>query len=139
MLRRCFASKKCSACSKVSYCCKIHQRIDWKQHKLTCVTATDHSNNIEAGNSVGISANSSGTDILWPEFELVVEAEEVENAEGLNSEPSASDSNSIQAAIYAAISGAGDTSSSTHVWEDAGTHFHVLFDGSFWSFLSHKI
>jgi hypothetical protein len=27
----------CSKCKKVFYCCKEHQKDDWKRHKKTCV------------------------------------------------------------------------------------------------------
>ena len=40
------ASMKCSACKKVSYCCKEHQVLDWKQHKSVCKGLCNSSHNI---------------------------------------------------------------------------------------------
>jgi len=31
------SNKACSVCRRVSYCCKEHQRQDWKRHKAECV------------------------------------------------------------------------------------------------------
>mmetsp|Transcript_32764 Transcript_32764/g.49380 ORF Transcript_32764/g.49380 Transcript_32764/m.49380 type:complete len:538 (-) Transcript_32764:188-1801(-) len=33
---RTYPSLLCSRCKKVKYCCREHQRIDWKDHKLQC-------------------------------------------------------------------------------------------------------
>ena len=40
------ASMKCSACKKVSYCCKEHQVLDWKRHKSVCKGLCNSSHNI---------------------------------------------------------------------------------------------
>ncbi|XP_015601697.1 programmed cell death protein 2 isoform X2 [Cephus cinctus] len=57
-----FASSHCAKCKKVNYCCREHQILDWKHgHKDTC----------------GTSQNAGATSILFPEFELATECEEV--------------------------------------------------------------
>jgi pre-rRNA-processing protein TSR4 len=39
------ASSTCGSCSKAFYCCKKHQSLDWKLHKLEC-GSTEESDNI---------------------------------------------------------------------------------------------
>lgn len=57
----------CGKCKKVGYCGQLHQKLDWKIHKQHC----------------GVSAELKAppNEILFPEFEIVIEQEEqqVEN------------------------------------------------------------
>lgn len=55
----------CGNCKKTGYCSQLHQRCDWKTHKKYCPTADD-----------GKTAPAS--EILLPEFEIVIEQEELE-------------------------------------------------------------
>ncbi|KAG7333943.1 hypothetical protein KOW79_002350 [Hemibagrus wyckioides] len=61
----CAGHKACSRCHKVTYCCKEHQAIDWKQqHKRECSSETS-------------SASGAVNLLLFPEWELVTEPEEL--------------------------------------------------------------
>jgi hypothetical protein len=31
------ASLRCSRCKSTWYCCKEHQRMHWREHKITCI------------------------------------------------------------------------------------------------------
>jgi pre-rRNA-processing protein TSR4 len=55
------ADSACSSCSKIFYCGKKHQSLDWKLHKLEC----------GAEESVEISRNP----LAFPEFEICCEPE----------------------------------------------------------------
>lgn len=54
----------CGKCKKASYCGQSHQKLDWKDHKNNC------------GVSVELKPNS--TEMLFPEFEVIIEQEEPE-------------------------------------------------------------
>ena len=41
------ANLRCSRCQAVWYCCKKHQRLDWKVHKLTCTPVVSSAVNVE--------------------------------------------------------------------------------------------
>ncbi|RWS07352.1 programmed cell death protein 2-like protein [Dinothrombium tinctorium] len=74
----CFSDKLCSGCKSVSYCCKEHQKFDWKNsHRSIC------------GKSE--STVDSKKSLLFPEYELIIETEEeletntnIENEESEN-------------------------------------------------------
>lgn len=51
----------CGKCRKNSYCGQTHQKLDWKYHKKVCNTGNVH---------------QQLTEILFPEFEIVIEREE---------------------------------------------------------------
>nr|CAI5839134.1 unnamed protein product [Callosobruchus analis] len=57
----CFASKKCSKCRVAHYCSRQHQVADWKLHKTQC----------------GIVFSERLSDLLFPEWEIITEAEEI--------------------------------------------------------------
>lgn len=58
----CRGPSVCAKCKKVNYCGQLHQKYDWKIHKQFCGTINEH--------------HSPSTDILFPEFEIVIEQEE---------------------------------------------------------------
>ncbi|KAI7805386.1 programmed cell death protein 2 [Triplophysa rosa] len=61
----CLGQKACSRCHSVTYCCKEHQTIDWKnRHKKECA------------NEVSPSSKELNS-FLFPEWELVTEPEEL--------------------------------------------------------------
>ncbi|XP_019557896.3 programmed cell death protein 2 [Aedes albopictus] len=69
----CRGPQQCSKCKKVNYCGVVHQRIDWKQsHKAACGTATGD--------------GSQCSTILFPQFEIVTEPEEIESTKKLSEE-----------------------------------------------------
>uniref|UniRef100_A0A8D0L1J0 MYND-type domain-containing protein n=1 Tax=Sphenodon punctatus TaxID=8508 RepID=A0A8D0L1J0_SPHPU len=61
----CLGPKMCSKCHKASYCSRDHQIMDWKAgHKQSCAAAVipDHK-------------------FLFPEYEIVIESEELESSD----------------------------------------------------------
>ncbi|XP_051854168.1 programmed cell death protein 2 [Antechinus flavipes] len=63
----CLGPKVCSKCHKAHYCSKDHQTLDWKlAHKQSCTTSDN--------------LNSAVPDhkFLFPEYEIVIETEELE-------------------------------------------------------------
>uniref|UniRef100_G3WTG9 Programmed cell death 2 n=1 Tax=Sarcophilus harrisii TaxID=9305 RepID=G3WTG9_SARHA len=63
----CLGSKVCSKCHKAHYCSKDHQTLDWKlAHKQSCTTS-DNVNNAVPDHK-----------FLFPEYEIVIETEELE-------------------------------------------------------------
>lgn len=52
----------CGKCKKISYCGSLHQKDDWKFHKLYCGTSHE--------------LQPLFVDILFPEFEIIIEQEE---------------------------------------------------------------
>ncbi|XP_002732353.1 programmed cell death protein 2-like [Saccoglossus kowalevskii] len=63
----CAGPKQCGKCHKVTYCSRDHQTVDWRDgHKINC------------GNQ-GCEMNVSK--LLFPEYEIVTEAEEYEEPE----------------------------------------------------------
>lgn len=60
----CRGPLSCSRCKKITYCSQVHQKHDWKIHKSNCNTET---NNVPHSDSL--------SSMLFPEFELVMEAE----------------------------------------------------------------
>lgn len=71
----CRGPSSCSRCKKANYCSQSHQKADWPNHKVTC--GGECSSSVET---------SSGSTILFPEFELVIEAEPSELEETKNKE-----------------------------------------------------
>ncbi|XP_067900315.1 programmed cell death protein 2 [Heterodontus francisci] len=70
LCRVCGASgpKSCSRCRQAHYCGKEHQRLDWRAgHRVAC------------GRPGEADSNLSSLNILFPEFELVMELEESED------------------------------------------------------------
>lgn len=65
----------CGKCKKVSYCGQLHQKIDWKTHKTSCGSSNQE--------------NPSPSEILFPEFEIVIEQEEQPFQEARESEKEA--------------------------------------------------
>lgn len=66
----CKGDKFCSKCKTVAYCGKDHQVLDWKSHKSKC------------GNSEAMISNDEDnilSKILFPEDEIVIEEEELNN------------------------------------------------------------
>ena len=82
----CPGPKRCSRCHKATYCSKDHQTLDWKAgHKQLC--NSDGQSSV-TGEPVKKEMESSCTDLLFPEFEIVTEpegesaeADEVEKSE----------------------------------------------------------
>lgn len=68
----CNGSLVCSKCKKASYCCQSHQKFDWKNHKAVCTLASDEEN--------------AESEILFPEYEIVIEQEEEEEEKTAKSE-----------------------------------------------------
>lgn len=68
----------CGKCKKVSYCGQLHQKFDWKTHKKNC--------GIEV---VETFLQSESNELLFPEFEIVIEDEEHEQQKKLESEKEA--------------------------------------------------
>lgn len=52
----------CGKCKKASYCGQLHQKLDWKIHKQICATTNE--------------LEESENEILFPEFEIIIEQEE---------------------------------------------------------------
>jgi len=64
----CLASKTCSSCHKVSYCCKDHQAVDWKdRHKKEC-----------SNDSADVTRSIEDNPLLFNEWEIVIEGEPAE-------------------------------------------------------------
>lgn len=57
----------CGKCKTISYCGQSHQKLDWKVHKLTCGVTNEF--------------KSTTTDIMFPEFEIIID-QEVEELRG---------------------------------------------------------
>uniref|UniRef100_A0A182M8V9 MYND-type domain-containing protein n=1 Tax=Anopheles culicifacies TaxID=139723 RepID=A0A182M8V9_9DIPT len=73
----CRGPKLCSRCKSINYCSASHQRLDWKvAHKSVCSE--------EGITSTGTVTGSSS--ILFPEFEIITEAEEYEPKAKLSEE-----------------------------------------------------
>ncbi|XP_076247235.1 zinc finger protein RP-8 [Calliopsis andreniformis] len=65
-----FAPNHCSKCKFVNYCCRAHQIYDWKHgHKESCATG---------------QGTIKNNDILFPEYEIVIEAEETKEENDAN-------------------------------------------------------
>ncbi|XP_053316150.1 programmed cell death protein 2 [Spea bombifrons] len=65
----CLGPQKCSRCHNVNYCSKEHQLMDWKvQHKNVCSEHFDPSSIVLADHK-----------ILFPEYEIITEPEELES------------------------------------------------------------
>uniref|UniRef100_A0A182WKG6 MYND-type domain-containing protein n=1 Tax=Anopheles minimus TaxID=112268 RepID=A0A182WKG6_9DIPT len=73
----CRGPKLCSRCKSINYCSASHQKLDWKVgHKSVC-------------SEEGITASgtpSGSSSILFPEFEIITEAEEYEPKAKLSEE-----------------------------------------------------
>ena len=63
----CAAESVCSKCKSASYCSRAHQREDWKRHKSLC--GRENKDNKGHGSST------------FPEFAIIVEAEELKDTE----------------------------------------------------------
>ncbi|XP_040285281.1 programmed cell death protein 2 [Bufo bufo] len=70
----CLGPKSCSKCHKVNYCDRVHQLMDWKaQHKALCGPQFD-------AHRVEVADHG----FLFPEYELVTEAEELDSDASLD-------------------------------------------------------
>uniref|UniRef100_A0A182S8E8 MYND-type domain-containing protein n=1 Tax=Anopheles maculatus TaxID=74869 RepID=A0A182S8E8_9DIPT len=64
----CRGPKLCSRCKSINYCSASHQRLDWKAgHKSVCS---------EEGLTAASGTASNSSSLLFPEFEIITEAEE---------------------------------------------------------------
>lgn len=62
----CYSEKQCSRCKLANYCSREHQIIDWKeQHKTEC------------DSSGTTDSTRKPSKLLFPEYEIVIEAEEL--------------------------------------------------------------
>ncbi|XP_058460057.1 programmed cell death protein 2 [Malaya genurostris] len=69
----CRGPQLCSKCKTTNYCGVVHQRIDWKQgHKTAC----------------GQETTSSVSSILFPQYEIVTEPEDMEPVKKLSDQES---------------------------------------------------
>mmetsp|Transcript_48089 Transcript_48089/g.121046 ORF Transcript_48089/g.121046 Transcript_48089/m.121046 type:complete len:454 (+) Transcript_48089:113-1474(+) len=75
-------SSRCARCKLVSYCCREHQKLDWANHKLSCVppSAEDDSSSSKAdrlsiADQVQLLRSRAAESTLFPFFELVTEPE----------------------------------------------------------------
>ncbi|XP_028398834.1 programmed cell death protein 2-like [Dendronephthya gigantea] len=83
----CRGEKLCSKCRQVSYCSRDHQTVDWKTgHKLVCGNAEqqrqpgaihDKTTVVELRFAF-IGSPGKVSNVLFPEFELVTEPEEID-------------------------------------------------------------
>lgn len=64
------STQRCSNCRKVSYCCKDHQKADWKNHKPDCFPAEIKYNDIVGRHLVATREIQPG-EILLKEKPLV--------------------------------------------------------------------
>ncbi|XP_044146288.1 programmed cell death protein 2 [Bufo gargarizans] len=70
----CLGPKSCSKCHKVNYCDRVHQLMDWKaQHKVLCGPQFD-------AHRVEVADHG----FLFPEYELLTEAEELDSDASLD-------------------------------------------------------
>lgn len=65
----------CGKCKSESYCGQLHQKLDWKNHKQFCCKS----------NELQTSVNET----LFPEFEIVIEQEEDQHCDQIESEKEA--------------------------------------------------
>ncbi|XP_062542166.1 programmed cell death protein 2 isoform X1 [Armigeres subalbatus] len=71
----CRGPQQCSKCRKVNYCGVVHQRLDWKQnHKAVC------------GATTIVDNKNQNSNILFPQYEIVTEPEEIEQTTKLTEE-----------------------------------------------------
>lgn len=63
----CRGPLSCGRCKKAKYCCQAHQKLDWKHHKVSC--------KLEGSDPM----ESPLSNVLLPEFELVMEPEPSES------------------------------------------------------------
>uniref|UniRef100_A0A182Y149 Uncharacterized protein n=1 Tax=Anopheles stephensi TaxID=30069 RepID=A0A182Y149_ANOST len=74
----CRGPKLCSRCKAINYCSASHQRLDWKAaHKSVCS---------EEGLTTSSGTASTTSSLLFPEFEIITEAEEYEPKAKLSEE-----------------------------------------------------
>lgn len=74
---------KCGRCHKVWYCSKIHQRLHWRIHKHTCFVDTEKmaGNALTQGDDIIQAGLSKSNTFLYPEYDLLVEDEELDDAD----------------------------------------------------------
>ncbi|KAL6051200.1 Programmed cell death protein 2, variant 2 [Balamuthia mandrillaris] len=70
------APKRCGKCKAAHYCSRAHQVLHWPQHKLQCASLDANSKQQDANNiSKEEEEEEEQHPALWPEFEIVTEAE----------------------------------------------------------------
>ncbi|KAG5670171.1 hypothetical protein PVAND_000452 [Polypedilum vanderplanki] len=65
----------CGKCRKIHYCGQVHQKLDWKTHKKLCGKED--------------TQQQQNSEVLFPEYEIVIEREESSNIKGPESEKEA--------------------------------------------------
>lgn len=73
---RCKASNVCSKCKSVWYCGREHQKLHWKEHKKVC--------SAERSTTSTNTLDTAQQDFLFPEYEIIVEPEELKDDDILN-------------------------------------------------------
>ncbi|KAL6040787.1 Programmed cell death protein 2 [Balamuthia mandrillaris] len=70
------APKRCGKCKAAHYCSRAHQVLHWPQHKLQCASLDANTKQQDANNiSKEEEEEEEQHPALWPEFEIVTEAE----------------------------------------------------------------
>jgi len=74
----CHAISCCSACKKTWYCSKLHQKLDWTNHKTICSHSSNNNNNNNNNNDNTILDNSNSNNTIYPEYDIIVCPEELD-------------------------------------------------------------
>lgn len=73
----CYAPLGCSICKQAEYCSKLHQKLDWKHHKLSC--RRESLKDVDEIQTQVIATSEETW--LFPEYNLIVEPEEYDEDE----------------------------------------------------------
>ncbi|KNC49808.1 uncharacterized protein AMSG_11935 [Thecamonas trahens ATCC 50062] len=89
LICRAVPAKRCGKCSAVAYCGRHHQADDWARgHAAECGTLAGASSSAADGGHIVVAERSGVSPFVFPEHELVMEAEEDVAADAAVDEPS---------------------------------------------------
>lgn len=111
----CRGKSVCSRCRNVRYCSKAHQKQHWKLHKAHC-SAEAPSSTITKQDVQSLDASQRG--YLFPEYEIVVDPEDVDAATLAKSSSEATKEPTVEAEAILS-----NVPKNVHVWDDAGMCF----------------
>eukprot|EP01033_Poteriospumella_lacustris_P018085 gene18085-12974_t len=109
----CRGKSLCSRCRNVRYCSKAHQKQHWKIHKAHC--SAEASSSTTAKNDVR-SLDASQRGYLFPEYEIVVDPEDVDAATLAKSSSEVTKEPAVAAETILS-----SVPKNVHVWDDAVT------------------